>query len=234
MIPMPTSDSAATGTVPKILNFVWVGPPMPEWAQKAHRRWEENLPDGWEIKLWDDATLRQHPHPVLSSLPTLAEEGHLPGRGVADLVRLWVVSLYGGVYLDLDTLPVRPDLIEQGAWLGESPGWTAESLVLTNAHFAAPAGHPFLAGVWERSQEQLSRGVTNEHFVAGPRAFRYVYTHTALSDRLPVRTDLPTVTDDREAVEMLAGRTELDRGYLQDRYGNAPLVHVTTGKSRLA
>lgn len=241
--PMPV-DPTPERTIPRHLHMVWVGSAPPTWARWSADRWREHLPEGWDFTLWDEATTRAHPHPAMRALPTLAETGQLPARGVADLVRLWAVSLHGGVYLDLDTLPIRPHLIEELAgshphgWLGERPTWTPDNLALTNAHFAAPRHHPFLAAVWERAHEQLCRGVVNEHFVAGPRAFAHVHRSTALPHNLPVRTDLPTVSDDTLAVEVLAGRIPHSEALaeLSERYADppAPLIHVVTRKSRLA
>lgn len=229
MILMPSNDSAVTATVPKILNFVWVGPTMPEWAQQAHRRWEGNLPDGWEMRLWTDEDVRTH-----SALAKVAEASdQLPPRGIADLLRLWIVSLHGGVYFDLDTLPVDTDRatfekLAGPAWLGERPDWTPASKVLTNAHFGFPAGHPFLAEVWKHALAQIDRGVSNEHFVAGPRAFRSVWESTGRA--LPVRTMFPTTTTAGRELRMLAGRTEYDNRKLREAYPDAPMVHtIKTG-----
>lgn len=142
----------------------------------------EHHPD-WNVMRWTD----DHPLEALRL-------GHgLEGRGIADLVRLEVLTAHGGVYVDTDTVPLRPLHALVGtrrAWVAR-PAREANGLVLQNGFTGAPPGHRFQREVWRLAQTNLRRGVTNPHFVAGPRAMRAVARrHFGLVEELTYE-DLP-------------------------------------------
>lgn len=86
--------------IPKTIhfNFFWEEPP--EWVLENVREWQERNPD-FEIVFWDD-------------LPDMEQKYvdaiEIPERYChkADLVREWILYRYGGIYVDVDTRPIRP------------------------------------------------------------------------------------------------------------------------------
>lgn len=81
--------------IPRVFHRAWLGTkPLPDYAVAYGRGWQEKHP-GWEMRLWTDA-----------NLPPLVNQGAFD-QGVnyghkSDLLRLELLRLYGGVYLDTD------------------------------------------------------------------------------------------------------------------------------------
>jgi len=85
--------------IPKILQFVWFGPPLPRWAKWLMGRWEALNPE-WEVRL--------HGEEVLDD-----RYGDLYGRiedtcSRSDLLRLSVLRQEGGIFWDSDFVPLLP------------------------------------------------------------------------------------------------------------------------------
>jgi hypothetical protein len=146
---------------------------------------------------------------------------------VADLMRVMAVSLYGGVYADTDTMPLQP----LDSWVGDRPGWVGasphsrEHHVLSNATFGFPPGAPFLADVWRYAADALARGVTNEHFVAGPHAFREVWERDrSLAE---VSWDFEGAWDPWLKRMVLSGDFDLER--VRAAFPDAPVLHTGGG-----
>ena len=89
-------------SIPKLLHFVWVGPPMPEWARYNLERWRA-LNSGWPCLVHDETVLLEEFRPGYESI----EGEHEWGRK-ADLLRVSALCKFGGWYFDIDFLPFRP------------------------------------------------------------------------------------------------------------------------------
>lgn len=91
--------------IPKILHMIWIGPkPFP--FSKNLERYVELHPE-WEVKLWTDSNLPKiRNRKIYKSIPIYAAK--------ADLLRIEILALYGGIYVDADSYPVKPldELIE--------------------------------------------------------------------------------------------------------------------------
>jgi hypothetical protein len=164
--------------IPKVLHRIWVGGPIPAWVQASWDRQDRSLAvahDGWQVWTYTDETLVHLPG-IFQHVAEVADAYGLPPRGKADLLRVAAVGLHGGFYLDADVVILRSldDIFENS---GVST-WTtshAESYdqqVLWNGGFAATRFSPYMAEIMAFAQHKLERGVTNEHFLAGPRAYR--------------------------------------------------------------
>ena len=102
-----TYDQAEEGTnkkseeriekIPKIIHYCWFGgKPLPHAVKKYIHTWQAMCPD-YEIRRWDE---RNAPF----ARYTFAKEAYAEGAWafVSDVVRLWAVYQYGGIYLDTD------------------------------------------------------------------------------------------------------------------------------------
>jgi hypothetical protein len=93
--------------LPKLIHFVWTGPPMPAWAADIVQRWRDLNPEH-EVMVHGDEVL----------LPEYAErvaEIDDPSA-VSDLLRYSALARYGGWYADVDMFPLRPVADAERAW----------------------------------------------------------------------------------------------------------------------
>ncbi len=125
----------------KTIHQIWLGPrPFPEKFLKWQQSWRDHFPD-WEYLLWGDAE-------VADILPQLICREALPkvtNFGMkADLIRLEILRLIGGLYVDVDFECFRRfDFLPHDCFcyadeLKHRPG---------NAFLASPSGHPFLSAM---------------------------------------------------------------------------------------
>jgi len=95
--------------IPKIMHHIWIGPPMPDHLKANCAAWAEMHPD-WDMKLWTEREINE------IGLQNRAlydrAESTVPADAVeqfrADIVRYEVLALFGGMYVDVDTIPLRP------------------------------------------------------------------------------------------------------------------------------
>lgn len=131
--------------IPHTLHYIWVGPaPVPHSLMAA---WQEMHPE-WEHVLWRDEELRA----MLTNRK--AFDAYMTGQrwhGAANVARYEVLHANGGVYVDMDTVPLRP--LNRGPFMKddielfagyvqprpERPG------LIGNAYIGAVPGHPILA-----------------------------------------------------------------------------------------
>ncbi|MBI3236425.1 MAG: hypothetical protein HYZ48_01755 [Chlamydiales bacterium] len=101
--------------IPPILHWIWLGPsPFPQDSIDRMKKWIEIHP-GWIFNLWTDQKREQIPLEVVVRDPLEALSG-MKGCYFAcdnfgersEILRLSVLSLDGGIYLDHDVEPLRP------------------------------------------------------------------------------------------------------------------------------
>lgn len=81
--------------IPRTFHRIWLGPkPLPDYAVAYGQGWLEKHP-GWEMKLWTDHNL-----PLLVNQWAFDHAVNYGHKG--DLLRLELLRLFGGVYLDTD------------------------------------------------------------------------------------------------------------------------------------
>lgn len=123
---------------------------MPELAQKCIESWRKYLPD-YELRLWNEDTFDLDMYPY-------AREAYDNRKFafVTDVVRLWALEKFGGVYMDTDVEILKP----LDALLN-LPAFTGYEASLSNAPVTglmASAAH----GVWVTEQLEYYKG---KHFV---------------------------------------------------------------------
>lgn len=129
--------------IPKIIHHIWIGDPMPSHLRANCVEWSKLHPD-WDMKLWTEVEIdeiglqnRALYDQAAKIVPVDAVE-----QFRADIVRYEVLALFGGMYADVDTRPLRniePALAghyefaahEDRTWVG-------------NTYLAAVPGHPIM------------------------------------------------------------------------------------------
>lgn len=101
--------------IPKIIHYCWFGDKeMPELAQKCIASWKQYLPD-YELRLWNEETFDLDMYPY-------AREAYDNRKFafVTDVVRLWALNEFGGIYMDTDVEILKPldDLLHLPAFTG--------------------------------------------------------------------------------------------------------------------
>jgi len=90
--------------IPKIIHHIWIGPnPFPDNFKAYRESWIKNHPD-WTFYFWTDDNLPDMPSEVKE---IVTEEKYLTSIR-ADILRLQVLKLYGGIYSDTDIECLKP------------------------------------------------------------------------------------------------------------------------------
>lgn len=88
--------------IPKIIHYCWFGRnPLPEKVKYCINTWKEFLPD-YEFKLWNEDNFD-----LDSSVFVKEAYAEKKYAFVSDYVRVYVMEMYGGFYLDTDIEVVR-------------------------------------------------------------------------------------------------------------------------------
>ena len=84
--------------IPKVLHQIWLGNYMPARERELCLRAKNSLPVDWEYKLWRDKDVEQ-----LANFTQRELFNETPNIGQkSDLLRLYILCEYGGVYCDTD------------------------------------------------------------------------------------------------------------------------------------
>lgn len=129
--------------IPKIIHHIWVGGPMPEHLRANCLAWAELHLD-WDFKLWTESEIDE----IGLQNRALYDQAEkiVPRDAVeqfrADIVRYEVLALFGGMYTDVDTRPLRniePALAGHHEFAAhEDRTWVG------NTYLAAVPGHPIM------------------------------------------------------------------------------------------
>ena len=144
-------------SIPPAIQQIWIGrKPLPvRWAKFG--RQIRALHPGWKYRLWTDADLPE----LFAAFPAfepLYRQWTNYGYQ-SDILRLLILCLNGGVYLDTDCEVIRPlDALAAGcdAFCGATfPGEPFRQVLVQNAVLGACAGHPWLSLTLSRLREGL-------------------------------------------------------------------------------
>lgn len=120
----------------KIIHFCWFGMgKMPDEVSKTVNNWKKILHD-YEFMLWDESTFNVNMHPY-----TKEAYNHKKYAYVTDYVRLYVLKLYGGIYMDTDVDVIKSlDIfLENRAFTG----CESDQMCVTGIMGAVP-NHPWI------------------------------------------------------------------------------------------
>jgi mannosyltransferase OCH1-like enzyme len=92
--------------IPRIIHQIWVGNnPLPEEFKKFSDMWKSMYPD-FEYVLWND--LKVHDEEIISfDKKQYYFDSSFPFAFKADILRYEIIRKYGGVYIDIDTEPLK-------------------------------------------------------------------------------------------------------------------------------
>lgn len=114
-------------SIPKIIHYCWFGGrEKPDIVKKCIDSWEINLP-GYEIKEWNESNFNINDHLFTKEAYEMKNYAF-----VSDYVRVYVLYLYGGIYLDTDTEIVKNldrFLIHDSFWGFEEKNYIGTSLI---------------------------------------------------------------------------------------------------------
>ncbi len=139
-------------STPKIIHQIWLGPnPLPDFFPEYQRKLQALHPK-WEYRLWTDKDVEQE---AFSLWPQIQECSNYGQK--SDLVRLEILSRYGGVYVDVDVLMVKPfdPIVSRYDFFAgvEAPHFIGERsdryLFVTNAIIGSAPQHPIL-NLWKK------------------------------------------------------------------------------------
>eukprot|EP00434_Breviolum_minutum_P028816 symbB.v1.2.025490.t1/scaffold2475.1/size78315/9 len=160
--PVEGETSQTSFRIPRILHQTWKTDQVP--AKFAHhlRSWRTNNP-GWHFEFWDDHTSREL---MAEKYPKhLRQYDRMSGIKRADIARLVALSVYGGVYADIDveaTSSLEPllraaEASDAAVLLGEENFVHSVLLerknepLVSNAVMIGAAGHAF----WEEVLQEI-------------------------------------------------------------------------------
>ena len=136
-----------TQVIPKLIHGIWFSSdPMPKLYQSCLESWRKFSPD-YEIKIWDLETYK--PDHCLFFEQAVA---HKNWSFASDYARADILYRYGGVYMDLDVMMLRPidDLLYNDAYMG------FESLdrIECGSGMGAKPNHPILKEICESYEKR--------------------------------------------------------------------------------
>lgn len=131
--------------IPKIIHYTWFSnEPFPERIRRCIASWHQYMPD-YEYILWDADRIKEIDSCWLEE--TLAKR---KWAYAADMVRLYAVYKYGGIYLDTDCMIYRSfdNLLDDRCFIGKENSLHIEGGIiesyLTSHCFGAEPCHPFI------------------------------------------------------------------------------------------
>jgi mannosyltransferase OCH1-like enzyme len=123
--------------IPKKIHQIWLSDPdtMPLKCQIWCDEWKELHPE-WEYKLWDGSTLTdelinkynlENVHPAI----------------ISDILRVFIIRQYGGIYLDVDAKPngTLDDLLECD-FFAFADSWGQSGILVHGAIFGSRPHNP--------------------------------------------------------------------------------------------
>lgn len=104
--------------IPHDIHFIWVGPsPVPQDALDNIAGWKRLNPS-WRVILWSDTVKGEGPWDEIRWTPVINQRlydnmaRYVGDRAVwagrSDILRLEIIAQFGGLYLDIDVLPLKP------------------------------------------------------------------------------------------------------------------------------
>lgn len=132
--------------IPKIIHYCWFGgKPLPPLAQNCIASWKKYCPD-YEIIRWDETNFDFEKYPY-------AKEAFEAKKWafITDIVRLYALVEYGGVYMDTDVEVIKP--LDQLLSYHAFSGFESDVSIPTGT-MAAEKGHPLFKELLNDYQDQ--------------------------------------------------------------------------------
>lgn len=174
--PPPAFDQGVSAPlpIPRRLHLLWLGDaPLPAYCTDNYARWKQLMPH-WEVMLWRDADLALFPDTVQARVAQARK-----GAQKADILRAFILTKWGGIYIDADMEPRRS--LEPLVQLNE-PVVLCHELPLTweyvsNAMIAAAPSHPLILFLAHYLLTRSTLNTPEVHMETGPRILGYAVRH---------------------------------------------------------
>ena len=200
-----------SAVVPRVIQQIWVGPPMPDHLKRYAKAWEEINP-GWEYRLWGESDLQWLTHQDLFD----DWETHAPrnrGQWQANIARLENLAREGGVYADLDLEPLKPidplmaKLRTAGFLTWQRERGHVKGPLITNAFMGGAPSHPVIVALLDGLRRNVKRAegmrcthtsgvryITKHLLQRNPRLARQI-------DILPAKVAVPYLPDELAGID---------------------------------
>lgn len=148
VIPLENRFQKDEPVIPKLAHFIWLGSPPPPTVLDNVTRFQELHPN-WSVRLWRDL-----PENLPDEMRTVCKEAPLLCM-VSDILRIWLLHQFGGVYLDCDVFALRS--FEELRHFDHFVAYEKGTPVVTNSVVGASQRSDFVARLLERLQRLLGR-----------------------------------------------------------------------------
>lgn len=101
--------------IPKIIHYIWLGNnPIPPDIQECIDSWKKYMPD-YQLMIWNNETIKNIDITFVTEALSVKKWAF-----ASDVIRLWAIYNYGGIYLDTDVKVCRSfdDLLSNKAIIG--------------------------------------------------------------------------------------------------------------------
>lgn len=189
--------------IPKKLWRIWLNDPMPEAFATWGANWWLMHPD-WAYR--EIRVNSQVPTKLINSDLFWNAHKVVPKdwkRFQADLLRLELLWLYGGVYVDTDVVPLKPldNLLDRDLLIAWSPNHgPGGKQILTQAVIGAIPGHPFIKACLDAIPTAVSRYKNRPLAqMVGPWHITRIWQEFPYGvEPLPAKTFYPQSTKERD------------------------------------
>jgi ribosomal protein L24E len=156
--------------IPKVIHQIWLGknPEPTEWTDTVEKFAKDH---GWRYKLWRDADMKKIDFSAVEGVPEVYRSFGSELAGRADIVRYMILYQEGGVYIDADSVVMKPakfaKFLEANrkpvffAWENLSKARTRKLNIggrrrlISNGTIGAVPHHPFFKAMLEKSVKNL-------------------------------------------------------------------------------
>ncbi len=164
------SQKGGGGGIPKVIHQIWLGknPEPTEWTDTVEKFAKDH---GWRYKLWRDADMKKFDFGAIEGLPEVYRSFGSELAGRADIVRYMILYQEGGLYIDADSVVMKPakfaKFLESNrapvffAWENLSKARTRKLNIggrrrlISNGTVGTVPRHPFFKAMLEESVKNL-------------------------------------------------------------------------------
>lgn len=163
--------------IPQTFHRLWLGSEEPEWLRGFVEGWINHHP-GWDLKQWDEGSLRAELFPLQNQdIYDHAEEiapNHV-GQLRSDVVRYELLAKFGGVWIDTDLECLR----SVDGLIGSSQcfaAWEAQYRWIGNTILGSVPGHPAVQALIDGLPRNVrKRGGSRPNKLSGPQYLSRVW-----------------------------------------------------------